>query len=325
MLGQGTNPVTSAVINMEEAPTQIGVDSDWQSVAVGDDHVCGLKNGGELWCWGGNGYGQLGDSTNNPQNVPEHIQSGTSYSSVFAFGLSSCGINQSDSNLYCWGYNGSYNLGLGNQTSPATPTFVSAVNGYGIVYMTGTTQQTIMINNWNPPYSLCVGYDSAGQCGLGSAAATPYYRTNVSGMWGSWKQAAIGNSQGCGFDTSGALYCWGAAPYTVTPTITGSAGAFSAISSDASYFCGIAGGAPFCWGYDYNGVLGNGVKYDNSQYYPQPAASITTRTDWTKITTSYSHVCGLAGSKLYCWGQDDGGQQGDSLTWTSTPIASPIP
>jgi alpha-tubulin suppressor-like RCC1 family protein len=41
-------------------PTQIGSDTDWDLVSVGDQHVCGVKTDGTLWCFGSNERGQLG-------------------------------------------------------------------------------------------------------------------------------------------------------------------------------------------------------------------------------------------------------------------------
>jgi alpha-tubulin suppressor-like RCC1 family protein len=49
-------------VSMPE-PTQIGSDTDWDSVSVGDQHVCGVKTNGTLWCFGANERGQLGLGT----------------------------------------------------------------------------------------------------------------------------------------------------------------------------------------------------------------------------------------------------------------------
>jgi alpha-tubulin suppressor-like RCC1 family protein len=37
--------------------------TDWAQVGTGFAHTCGLRNGGELYCWGLNNSGQLGLGT----------------------------------------------------------------------------------------------------------------------------------------------------------------------------------------------------------------------------------------------------------------------
>ena len=57
-LGDGTNTDT------RNTPTRIGNNSDWTHIALGYSHACGICNNGQLFCWGKNNYGQLGDRTN---------------------------------------------------------------------------------------------------------------------------------------------------------------------------------------------------------------------------------------------------------------------
>ncbi len=42
-------------------PTQIGTDSDWESVDIGLSYILAKKTNGTLWSWGDNTYGQLGN------------------------------------------------------------------------------------------------------------------------------------------------------------------------------------------------------------------------------------------------------------------------
>ena len=48
-------------------PTMTSV-SDAIAIAVGDNHACAMHENGEIVCWGGNGYGQLGDGMTNHHN-----------------------------------------------------------------------------------------------------------------------------------------------------------------------------------------------------------------------------------------------------------------
>jgi alpha-tubulin suppressor-like RCC1 family protein len=54
-------------------PTQIGTDSDWSSIAGGENHTIGLKTNGSLWAWGTNYYGQLGLGDTMNRNTPTNI------------------------------------------------------------------------------------------------------------------------------------------------------------------------------------------------------------------------------------------------------------
>jgi alpha-tubulin suppressor-like RCC1 family protein len=65
--------VGNGMIGTEQpVPVQIGVATDWQQIAAGENHACGIRAGGSLWCWGGNSFGQLGlgESFTQPRLEP---------------------------------------------------------------------------------------------------------------------------------------------------------------------------------------------------------------------------------------------------------------
>ena len=66
-LGDGTTTNRSA-------PVQIGLDTDWVSVAGGGyQHTVALKSNGSLWAWGRNNYGQHGNGTTTNSPTPVYI------------------------------------------------------------------------------------------------------------------------------------------------------------------------------------------------------------------------------------------------------------
>lgn len=42
-------------------------------LAAGQRHICGLTREGELYCWGDNDFGQLGDGTREPRAAPVRV------------------------------------------------------------------------------------------------------------------------------------------------------------------------------------------------------------------------------------------------------------
>jgi alpha-tubulin suppressor-like RCC1 family protein len=97
----GTGDTTSRL-----SPTQVGMATDWTTVAVGSEHACGLRNS-RLYCWGANREGQLGVPIQvpigNDDDHPTVQQIGTDADwSVISVGdYHSCGLRSGAP--YCWG------------------------------------------------------------------------------------------------------------------------------------------------------------------------------------------------------------------------------
>ena len=43
------------------------------AVRVGGEHTCGVTAGGAAYCWGYNGYGELGDGTTTNRLTPVRV------------------------------------------------------------------------------------------------------------------------------------------------------------------------------------------------------------------------------------------------------------
>jgi len=54
-------------------PVLVRISQNWLSVSAGSSHAVGIKSTGNLWTWGLNDHGQLGDGTSANKNVPELI------------------------------------------------------------------------------------------------------------------------------------------------------------------------------------------------------------------------------------------------------------
>ena len=50
-----------------------GSASDWIALSNGEEHTCGIRGDGTAWCWGSNGYGELGDGTTTDSATPVQV------------------------------------------------------------------------------------------------------------------------------------------------------------------------------------------------------------------------------------------------------------
>jgi hypothetical protein len=93
-------------------PTQVGQDNDWvyisaSSMNTDQAHTLAIKNGGELYGWGTNEYGQIGDGTRDDILIPTKIGDYSDWSLISVGPVKSSGIRQGK--LYFWGQTAAYN------------------------------------------------------------------------------------------------------------------------------------------------------------------------------------------------------------------------
>ena len=67
-LGNGVFSNTNTLM-----PTQLGSETDWQNIAIGEWHSTALKNDGTLFNWGFNSDNRLGDGTGIDKNIPTQV------------------------------------------------------------------------------------------------------------------------------------------------------------------------------------------------------------------------------------------------------------
>jgi alpha-tubulin suppressor-like RCC1 family protein len=126
---------------MVAVPATAFTTNDALSLTAGNSLTCVLRKNGEVWCWGSNNYGQLGQPYNviSSSSTAYQIQSWTDVRGMISNSdaYHVCAIRQEtylNNTLWCWGRNDIYQLGVGNILSPsvtpsATPTISPTPSG----------------------------------------------------------------------------------------------------------------------------------------------------------------------------------------------------
>ena len=208
--------------DVDSAGTQLN------SISTGDNHSCGINGHGEGYCWGYNSHGQLGNgNTGTDSNVPVLVNKGAmgssvTFSSISAGGGHTCAIG-SDGNGYCWGLGTYGQLGNGGTSQSPTPVLVSrGARNPGVTFISISAGVS---------HTCAIGSDGEGYC------------------WGLGTYGRLGNG-GTSQSPTPVLVSRGARDPGVT---------FSSISAGGGHTCAIGSdGNGYCWGYNYQGQLGNG-------------------------------------------------------------------
>jgi alpha-tubulin suppressor-like RCC1 family protein len=248
------------------APLQAQVLAGAIDVDGGDRHTCALASDEQVWCWGNNAYGQLGDGDVAASLVPVRVRSSLSpatalYATRLAVGrFHSCARARDDS-VWCWGHNGSGQLGDSSENRSLAAQ-VPDLAGAGELSAGGDHTCAQVADQVR-----CWGSNRFGQLGDGTTVSTP--TPVLADLTAPVIQLAVGGQHTCGLQQDGGVSCWGdnswgqlgngetagsAKPVPV-PGLTG----VTSLTAGALHSCGRKDdGTLWCWGADARGQLGDG-------------------------------------------------------------------
>ncbi len=121
--GSGQLGNNDSTLADQSAPVSVYQMANAKQISVGAQFACALLTNGELWCWGANSVGQLGDGTIlGPRLAPVRSQQtvlASSITQVSAGGQHTCAI-KTDGTVWCWGANSNGELGDGTTAASAS-------------------------------------------------------------------------------------------------------------------------------------------------------------------------------------------------------------
>jgi alpha-tubulin suppressor-like RCC1 family protein len=250
--------------------------SGWDYVSTGDYHSCAIRNE-DLYCWGNNHLGQVGDSSFEKRENPVQIGLDRKWESVSCGLLHTCGISAGE--VFCWGNNGDGQAGVGNYADKIdSPAKIGKKNKWEKISAGG---------------SHTCGIESGELYCWGSEIV---FEPLKIGDRSDWEQVVSGGNSSCGI-ASGELFCWGQITANLTgklrniPTKIWNYSDFEKISVSGNLFCGLRNDKHlYCLSYSSfaSGYYANAI-------YPEKVDEI----EWDSISEG-GLICGISDKILYC-------------------------
>jgi alpha-tubulin suppressor-like RCC1 family protein len=278
-------------------------------------------NADELWGWGSNSFGQLGEGENNTEHLPIQVGSSTNWSQISVFFSSSYAI-KSDGTLWAWGDNYWGQLGDGTNTDKHIPTQIGTSSIWTKV--SGGTFFALGIKSDGSLWAW--GNNAFGQ--LGDGTNTNKNSPTQIGTSNNWSQISTGTYFTLAIKTDGTLWTWGNNGYGQLgngtysdkniPTQIGNSTNWSKISAGYNHSIAIkSDGTLWTWGSNYTGQLGDGTNTDRIT-----PVKIGNSTNWSKVSAGFYHSLAIkTDGTLWAWGANSNGQLGDA---TNTNKNAPI-
>lgn len=193
-----------------DGPAPVPNVSGATQLAVGSLHACVLVSqpGGEVYCWGDNGQGQLGSFGTPSPLMPSENASVAELSAGSAF---TCARTQ-EGKVYCWGNNATGQLGDGTQSDSSEPVLVS-LDEPAISIAAGERHACAATARG---HVFCWGQGGDGQLGTASLSTCP----SGDVTYGCLKKPArvgvsrafrvfAGGGSSCAALEDGSIRCWG--------------------------------------------------------------------------------------------------------------------
>ena len=303
-------------------------------IAAGAAFSCGLGKDDAIQCWGDNHYGQLAIGGDIVRATPAPVPGLAHVGALAAGGAHNC-ATADDANgaraLFCWGANGSSQLGDLSSTDAPAATRVSSLQPVGIAAGRAHTCAFAADKELR-----CWGWGASGQLGQAPGndmVITSPAVTDLGGPGGGDGVYAVaaGASHTCvGATISASVLCFGlngdgqlgngmrgvAGGPDPVPSLLGKP---KMLAAGDAHTCALDAGTVWCWGRGDEGQLGDGRGVE----HPSPTAvALGNGVTADAVVAGAAHTCALAGGQIICWGRNTDGQVGAPL---QMPLLEPTP
>ena len=271
-----------------------GLNANVQLLAAGTKHTCALTSDGEVYCWGLNSSGQLGDGTTSNENKPVKVENlDRKIVSITAGAEFTCAVDTADV-VKCWGNNTYGQLNDGTTTHSNVP--VEAKMASDIMVISGGSKEMQGVTKdgsvqlWNSEPIIPV-------TGL----------PETDNMFVSADRFSEG---GCALNTEGEVNCWGSIPNAEVKDVVPS----NLVAAGNEHACAFTSKGLVCWGKNSHGQLGDGSTTDKEA----PIRVKEMPENILSLAAGEQHTCAmLDDNSIMCWGMNNSGQLGIGSTQDS--------
>lgn len=312
-------------------PAQVGQETDWIALSSGFRFTCGVRQSGELLCWGANTRAAAGMGFVADRVDPTTVSADMDWERVDVQLDNGCGI-RTGGKLYCWGRNVYGHLGDGTTITRAAPEQIDANKLWTRVTLGRTHTCGIGTDGGGVAVPYCWGWDANQELGNGTGVtnqSTPMLVTPTMGNVSPWLEIAAGLNHTCGVRQDKTLWCWGrnASGQLGDATTTTRPDPKQVISPDpfgwidvyasGDFTCGLRdAGVLYCWGTNTVGQLGQ-----MDIVSPVSTPKLVPGT-YAAVEVAANSACAVrTNGTLVCWGRNSSGELG--LGNSVSPVLGP--
>lgn len=313
------------------------------SVVAGDSHNFAITSDGDLFSWGDNGYGQLGDGSTTTRSAPVAVDMSNITGDVIACaarGTLSVALTN-EGKVYTWGDNFKGQLGLGTTPSRSTPQLVQGLLvGKNVVAISAGLNFVMVLTSTGEVF----GWGANGYGMLRDGSTTDRLSPVALVKTGTLLQNKTISTILCSYyrtlalDSDGKLYSWGfngngqlgdgsttdrLLPVAVNGELAGKT--VTAISGNraTSHLALTSDGLLYGWGSNFSGQIGDGSTTERRAPVAVDMSGALLGKQIVSIHTDGFSMVRTADNKLFTWGDNARGQLGvgPSLLGSLTPVA----
>ena len=280
-------------------PNFSGPEGELSELYLSEPDILERYVGNQLWLWGFNFSGQLGDNSVTHRSSPvQTVAGGTNWKQVSCGGYAHTAAIKTDGTLWLWGDNTYGQLGDNTTTNRSSPVQTIAA---GITWkqVSAGHAHTAAIKTDGTLWLW--GYNFLGQLGDNTIISKSSPVQIASGGT-TWKQVNSGYYHTAGIKNDGSLWLWGDNSYGQLGdnTIISKSSPVQTISGGATwkqvacnYWYTSAAikidGTLWTWGYGGYGELGNNSSFN----YSSPIQTVAGGTNWKQIAGGKIHLAAV--------------------------------